>query len=175
MSLSRKRLAKKHSLPMSAQPAVMTIDRHVATLAAIFANRLRSTAGRHYRDAYDMGIVEWRIMICIGGYGPMTAGEISRKTDLNKAQVSRNITSLQAKGWIEIEQKTSIRRTGEIKLTAAGLDVYSRLHDEALERQNALLAPLTETEIDVFVAALKKLIAHVPEWGNAKAGTSQHD
>lgn len=142
----------------------MAIESHVATLAAIFANRLRRAAGRHYRRAYGMGIVEWRILICLGAQSRLSALQISRQTDLNKAQVSRALAVLRRKGWVEIVQAGATSRYGKATLTDTGRALHGRLNQDALARQQRLLAPLAPAEVAAFVAALQTLIDHVPVW-----------
>ena len=153
--------AAQHQTPAAA----MSIDGHVATLAAIFANRLRRVAGRHYRKAYDMGIVEWRILICLGQHPGISALQVTRLTDLNKAAVSRTLIELRRKGWITLVYKTEKSRTGLIHLTDAGRELYANLAVDARARQEHLLAPLAAAEREAFVDMLHRLIAHVPGWG----------
>ena len=45
---------------------VLDLDSHIATKVAIFANRLSRAASRFYRKSFGIGVVEWRLMICIG-------------------------------------------------------------------------------------------------------------
>lgn len=153
--------------PLSPTQQPMQIDAHVATLAAIFANRLRRAAGRHYQRAYGMGIVEWRILICLGAQAALSALQISRQTDLNKAQISRALSVLQRKGWVEVVRPTPTARYGKAQLTAVGRELYGRLNEDAKVRQRLLLQPLAPAELQTFMATLQKLIDHVPVWEKA--------
>ena len=65
---------------------------------AILANRLSRAASRFYRKPYGIGVVEWRLMMCIGQMTETRANRICNETDLDKGAVSRSLPPCSAWG-----------------------------------------------------------------------------
>ncbi|MBL0422970.1 MarR family transcriptional regulator [Ramlibacter sp. AW1] len=142
----------------------MGLDEHVPTLASILANRLRRVASRYYLRQFDMGIVEWRVVLCLGANPGITAIEISHITDINKAAISRSMTELERRGWVRIAPKEGNSRHKLIRLTAEGEALCKRLSAAVAERHRLLVSPLTPEETRMLISLMQRLIDHTQEY-----------
>lgn len=137
------------------------LEEHVPTLASIFATRLRRIASRHYRRLFNLGVVEWRIIMCLGAHPNIAALEISQITDINKGLVSRTIAEMERRGWVQTNRISVRSRSTTILLTDEGDALYLRLKDAVAERHRLVMSPLTTEESETLVRLMQKLIAHI--------------
>jgi DNA-binding MarR family transcriptional regulator len=77
---------------------------------------------------------DWRILACLGGFGPLTNREICRVVGMDAATISRGVQYLQQKGLVITRVSRTDRRKQVISLTVKG----AAAHDEiAPARRNA--------------------------------------
>jgi DNA-binding MarR family transcriptional regulator len=124
-------------------------------------NRLAVEVSNHlseiYRERFGLEIPEWRVLVTVAPEHGCTAQQIAASTRMHKTRVSRAIAYLMEKELIERVANSEDRREMQLQLTKAGRRVYSELVPLALERERALMACLTKTELRSFVAALDRL------------------
>jgi len=124
-------------------------------------NRLAAEVSDHlaeiYRQRFDLEIPEWRILATLGPVGACTAQDIVHETHTHKTRISRAITQLEQRGLIERVASNTDGRELQLKLTKAGQRLYAQLVPLALERERALLACMTKTQLRGFVTALDSL------------------
>ena len=159
------RSVKTRHSPVRSEPfgPVLELNSHVATKVAIFANRLSRSASRFYRERYDIGVVEWRLMMFIGHATETRANRICRETDLDKGAVSRSLGVLQRMGIVSVKEDGADSRRNNIALTSKGRALHDRLVPIALERQRKLLADLTPDEVRAFTGMIDRLQAKVTD------------
>ncbi|UUX94972.1 MarR family winged helix-turn-helix transcriptional regulator [Aquabacterium sp. J223] len=159
----------------SARP--ISLDDHVPTLASILASRLRRVASRYYLRHFGVGIVEWRIVMCLGVQPGLSAIEICRRTDLDKAAVSRTLIELEGRGWTESTPLNEGGRQKQIWLTAEGRSLYARLGVAIAQRHETLLSTLSPEETRTLVDLMRRLIARadVLEAEQGEAGERDDD
>lgn len=82
---------------------------------------------QYYRDKYGLGRTEWRVLFNVGQYGPLSAVEVSKRSNLEKTKISRAVQRLNTRGWIRRIYLESDRRRHELELTQDGLKVFKEL------------------------------------------------
>jgi DNA-binding MarR family transcriptional regulator len=142
---------------------VLDLNSHIGTKVAILANRLSRAASRYYRTRYGIGVVEWRLMMCIGQVTETRASRICSETELDKGAVSRSLAVLQRLGLVGIKEDGSDSRTNNVALTPKGRALHDEMVPIALDRQSELVADLTQAEVEIFTALIDRLQAKVLE------------
>ena len=152
-----------------AGPAIDLND-HIATRIAIFANRVSRAASRFYRDRYDIGVVEWRVLMFVGRANQTSANRICSETDLDKGAVSRSLNVLARMGAVSVKADGADSRRHNVALTAKGRALHDRIVPVALERQRDLLHDLSPAEIETLKDIIARMQARV---GDSKAPAEQ--
>ena len=134
-------------------------DDFVAVLVIAIANRLTRGASRFYRETFDLGVVEFRIMMCLDRRTGRSIGEIADMADVDKGAVSRSVRLLTARGLIETQ--SAARRVVLVRLTAAGRKCATALRNAGLAREERLLSAFDAAETREIRTYLRRLLAQV--------------
>ena len=110
-----------------------------------------------YKSRYGMLRTEWRVLFHLGAYGAMTATDIHRRSSVDKAKISRAVSSLRERGWLEAEQPKTDRRQYILSLSPAGRDTYRELCAIAEAYDAKLAALFSDRDAQVLRHALKIL------------------
>lgn len=110
-----------------------------------------------YKSEYGMLRTEWRVLFHLGQYGDMTANEICKRGALHKTKVSRAVSALEAKRFLNRMRQAEDKRFETLSLTSKGEEAYRRLEKKAEQFHGKLTVGFTEDEIDFLLNALKKL------------------
>ena len=111
-----------------------------------------------YAQRFDLSREEWRVLAALGQAGRMKTQAALLTTTLDKMQVSRAVSRLERKGFVEREEDTEDRRNRILRLTAAGRAAYRRIEPMVLAREAFLLEALDEDERVALDRALDKLV-----------------
>jgi DNA-binding MarR family transcriptional regulator len=134
-------------------------DDYVAVLVIAVANRLTRGASKYYRKTWNIGVVEWRIMICLGHKSGRAIGEIAEATDVDRGAISRSVELLEERGLVRTE--AGGRRINLVKLTPKGKSVLQRLRAIGRRREERLMAGFSAGEEILLRALLSRLLAQV--------------
>ena len=114
-------------------------------------------AALRYRREFGVSRGEWRALALLAAGAPQSMMELTRAAGLDKAQMSRVVTSLIARGLVVRESFPETSRGGVLSLTSDGHDVYAGLIAAASERDRAFRCALAPEELAVLETALDKL------------------
>jgi DNA-binding MarR family transcriptional regulator len=112
---------------------------------------------RLYKDRYGMLRTEWRLLFHLGRYGDLTAKEICERARMHKTKVSRAVTALEAKKFINRTQMEHDRRHEMLSLTHRGQKAFEDLCLEAQTYDARLMAEFTDEEQKTLKDYLKRL------------------
>jgi len=135
--------------------------------------RLSQAIGRGSRRFYRMNRLatrDWRVLVLIHSFGSMTAAELVARGTLAKSGVSRSVASLTRRGLIEGARDDADGRRTNLRLTAAGRELVSRLLPYNIARQHRLLDTLTEEERVSLERILEKLESSAERMAKAPDG-----
>ena len=116
-----------------------------------------------HRDAFGLSLPEWRTLATLGELGVCTATEISAHCQLHKTEVSRALTALRKRRWINKTANKQDRREDLIKLTASGRRSYTQLVAEMRNVERALKSMLGVGRARSLEKALAELEAALRE------------
>lgn len=123
------------------------------------ANALSRSAALRYRQGFDVSLMEWRSIALLGDFAPLTLKDLARQAGLDKAQASRVVRGLVARGLVRREVNAGDARELALRLTPAGRRLHRGLMRAARERDAAFRAVLSAEEAAALESALGKLLA----------------
>lgn len=121
-------------------------------------DRISEALSRHfqpvYRDEHGMTRPEWKVLAHLGQAETLTAREIVRRTGLHKTKVSRAVSALENRRWLERNRDEADRRIEHLTLTRTGRKGYDSLTALLKTREAELLNRLTGEEMETVGRAL---------------------
>ncbi len=138
----------------------------IAPLIAIL--KLASVINRPMRDGVadpeGLSLNELRIMMSLGGEGPMAGHELAELMGMQPMNASRALATLAEIGWIEQIADPANRRRKPFRLSTAGWEAHAAMGPEVAQVAEFILAPLNEAERRKFSEISEKLVARISEW-----------
>ena len=110
-----------------------------------------------YKSKYGMLRTEWRVLFHLGCSGAMTAKEICDRGRLHKTKVSRAVSALERKRFVQREDVESDRRSATLHLTRLGQRAFGDLSQEARSFDKRIRKQFTEAEAKHLIGALQRL------------------
>ncbi|NVJ92328.1 MAG: MarR family transcriptional regulator [Methylocystaceae bacterium] len=135
----------------------LILDQFLPYRLAVLAHLMSEGFSKRYSQEYDMTISEWRVMANLGHFEPQSAHEIGAHSHLDKVQVSRAVSRLEKKGWIQREGDTVDRRRSLLTLTERGRNVFKAIGKSALDFEVDLSSSLSTEEYAALDRILLKL------------------
>lgn len=115
----------------------------------------------HYREKYDLSRTEWRVLFNVGQYGPISAVDISKRSNLEKTKISRSVQRLEEREWLRRIFLVTDRRRHQLELTKKGLKVFRELAKLAEEFNNHYAELLGDGRLDELNKAVRFLEQNV--------------
>jgi DNA-binding MarR family transcriptional regulator len=134
------------------------LDASTQTLIAILANRLTRNISLYCRRHHKIGSIEQRILMLLRKRDHLSSSKIAELTDLDKAAVSRSLTTLQSRGLVDLKSIHHESRIKLIVLTPKGIQTASELFEAIGKRHSELFKGFTETQRQSFRLAIQQLI-----------------
>ncbi|MEM7347670.1 MAG: hypothetical protein AAF485_25835, partial [Chloroflexota bacterium] len=70
---------------------VLNLPKYTSYYLTAIYNKLTSGASRIYRDEFNIGIVDWRIIATLASEAYITASRVSRITNIDKGSISKSL------------------------------------------------------------------------------------
>lgn len=134
-------------------------DDYVAVLIIAIANRLTRGASKYYREVWNLGVVEWRVIVSLGHQRRRSIGEIAEAADLDRGAVSRSVKLLCKRGLINAESGAG--RLNQVSLTAEGRRLLEKLRSAGRRREERLMAGFAQNERPLLRSFLNRLLSQV--------------
>jgi DNA-binding MarR family transcriptional regulator len=143
-------------------------ERHVTVLLVGIGLRLNRGAAAYYRAAWDLSMIEWRLLLVLNQTKSLNVGELSNAADLDKAAVSRGLALLEQRKLVQIEQTRSRGRAAIAQLTVEGSKLCAKLLRVSQDRQERLFAEFSKAETDLLGKLLRRLARALDnaDWGH---------
>lgn len=106
-----------------------------------------------------LSLPEARVVLCVGIYGQLSVSELGQKSNLDRSQASRAADALVRRGLLAKAASEADARGVEIRLTAAGSEVFKRALSVSQRRNTAILALLEPGQAEALMRALETLSA----------------
>ncbi len=142
----------------AAPHGAFVLDDFLPYRLSVAANRVSRALAERYA-AHGLSIPEWRVMAVVGGFAPLSSNEVCRRTEMDKAKVSRAVTRLVAAGLLARRPDETDRRLITLSFTAKGRRTYEAIVPLALALEQELTAMLQPGERRTLDRILDKLRA----------------
>jgi DNA-binding MarR family transcriptional regulator len=107
---------------------------------------------------------EYVILFCAAQHPGVTAQEIVAATGRPKNSISVAVAKLERKRLLARRPSASDSRRMELRVTAAGREVFRKIVPLLAERERRMLQALSEPERRQFNVLLMKIAQKVPDW-----------
>lgn len=141
---------------------VIDLDRYVPGYLTWISNKLSGGASQAYLAAFGTGIETWRLLVLLAIERTLSAQYACRVIGMDKASVSRCFKRMHAEGLITMGLDPDDGRLRLASLTPKGQALHDEIRELALERERALLSPLSPGERSVLVDLLRRLHDNLP-------------
>jgi DNA-binding MarR family transcriptional regulator len=119
---------------------------HLAVLVSTIGMRLNRGATSYYRSVWNIGVVEWRLIMTLNSISSLNVSELSDAADIDKAAASRSLAILEERGLVSVEQTRSRGRAAIAKLTTEGRKLAIKLTEVSRERDARLFRDFTSSD-----------------------------
>jgi DNA-binding MarR family transcriptional regulator len=124
------------------------------------AAEVSSALAVEYQERYGLDIPAWRVLATLGfRKEPCSAQYVAECTRTHKSTISRAVTALLQRGFIERVENENDRREFRLRLTRKGRTLYEELFPRLLHREQEILACFSAQERRDFALLLGKLEA----------------
>lgn len=131
-------------------------DAFTPRLLALLSNALVWRESHELRRQFDLGTNEWRVISALAMNPGFSASEISEFLVVNKAIVSKSVTTLVERGLVVLAE--GARGSRPMYLTAAGAAMHDDMLPISLRGQEIILAHMTPAEVTRLNALLSKML-----------------
>jgi DNA-binding MarR family transcriptional regulator len=122
------------------------------------ASSLFKGAMQYYGAHFGVGLPEMRVLSNLGSEGPLAAHQIVALTAMDKALVSRVLTTLNRRGCVTSSSPESDPRRRTWELTRGGRELVRQLRPEWRRREAIIQAGLSETEQELLADMLARML-----------------
>lgn len=121
------------------------------------ADQISSNLTTIYSSQFGVSLSEWRVLALLGQQASMISTDISQRTKMDKAKVSRAVHKLDQEGFLHRERDEQDHRVSHLRLTQAGVKLYNSIIPKALEWEESLVDTLTDDEKALLHRLMNKL------------------
>ncbi len=158
--------------PDPAPRETLDLERYVPAFLSLLSNKLCAATSRECREAFGLGVTDWRVMAQIAVSPRISAARLCLRTGLDKAAVSRSFATLAGRGLVRLETRG---RDREATLSTPGEHLHAHLLALALKREQRLLAGLSDHEASTLRRLLQRLVANLPAVDLSHPDAQHHD
>jgi DNA-binding MarR family transcriptional regulator len=154
---SERATGSSRNRPASA-PEALTLSTFLPYRLNVVATVASEGLARIYGERFGIGIPEWRVLATVGEFRSVTATTIGRHAHMSKVKVSRAVSSLEARNFIQRQSNERDLREAFLVLTSQGQTLYGQIAPLALGYVEALTACLSGEERAALDRVLDKLL-----------------
>lgn len=128
------------------------------------------------RPKYGLTTREWRALAVLKYLDTVPLQELAKHSGLLKSQMSRTVSGLIDRGYIQKTANPEDGRSILLRLSPEGLELSERVLDDSFERNEQMLASLSHAERQMLVELMRRVIRTSSTYfHDLKQGASQSD
>jgi DNA-binding MarR family transcriptional regulator len=112
---------------------------------------------------YGLSLVQWRILTSVSSMNSCSMTELLPTVAVDRALISREVATLQSRGFVCVTADPADKRKKIICLTPAGEAQHAEVLPEVLLRHAFLDGCLSPAEREVFARVIEKLKKHIAQ------------
>lgn len=129
---------------------------HLLLLARMIDRRSARDLQKH-----GLSLAEWRVLAFVGVAGPASASTIGKSGEIDRAEISRAVGRLEAKGLIERRPDENHRKRFIISQTGAGETLFRKVRDERRRFFKGMTEGLTQQDREVIDKGLETIAVNL--------------
>ncbi len=133
---------------------------------SVLSNNISNAIAMVYSKRFELSIPAWRIMAVLGRFDNLSAAELVDKTAMDKVAISRAVSLLMDKNYLNRQEDSDDRRRSMLSLSPRGREIYAQIVPLALNYQKQLLQDLSDEEVNTLHQLLDRLMAKAQDWKN---------
>ncbi|MDE2498038.1 MAG: MarR family transcriptional regulator [Xanthomonadaceae bacterium] len=147
--------------PQMPRHAPIELEKFVPYQLSIVSNTVSEEIAREYRERFDLGTTEWRVMAVLARYDGegLSARAVARLTAMDKVAISRALARLVADGRVLRRTHAGDKRRSVLRLSAEGWRIHDVVAPLARQHERAFLERLDADEQRWLARILEKLLA----------------
>ena len=140
--------------------APIELEKFVPYQLSIVSNTVSEDIAREYRERFNLGTTEWRVMAVLARYDGdgLSARAVARLTAMDKVAISRALARLVADGRVLRRTHHGDKRKSVLRLSAAGWRIHDVVAPLARQHERVFLKKLSEDEKRSLARILDKLM-----------------
>lgn len=144
----------------STEAPLLDLERFLPYRLSLLANTVSRVLARLYDQEHGLTVAEWRLIAILARFGPLSANDVCDRSAMDKVRVSRAVSRATGAGLVDRQIDSQDRRRSVLSLTPRGRAIHDHVVPLALDRQEQVLAGLSEAEREQLSALLDKLLAN---------------
>lgn len=134
---------------------------HIPYRILLLGKMIDRVTAQHVKDTAQLTLAEWRVLTHVEMIGKCSAADVANAAYSDRAEVSRAIGSLEARGLVQREANPRNRKSSLVSLTAEGKVVHAAVRGERGKFYEQWLTDLTIDERAALNAGLEKVTKRV--------------
>lgn len=143
--------------------STLSFSRSPTVLLTFAANRFTRAAARIYQDRYNLGTMDWRLLVMLTREPGATAARASDVIGIDKGAVSRSFQRLLKMGLAMQGELHANGRSRGWNLTSKGHTMHDKVLKEALARQRKLFKGFKAEEIKDLCNMLTRFLDNLKD------------
>lgn len=143
-----------------------TLGSDVILLVALL--KLSSVIGRPMRDGvaipHGLSTNELRVLMCVGGEGPVAGHEISDLMSISPMNVSRALAELDDRGWISRVDNGDNRRRRPVQLNDDGWNALGATIPDVRRIAQHIFSTLRKSDRDRLLDLFNHIHERIDDW-----------
>jgi len=149
---------------MGAEPgddseAELKLDDYLPYRLATASSAVSGVIARAYQTRFGLTIPQWRLVCVLAGVGRLTQAQLVSRTFMDKVTVSRAAQGLVRRRLVERSDNTADGRSHVLSLTLDGRRLFADLAPVARAYEEAVIAQLEPSEVQLLRRLLGRLQA----------------
>ncbi len=157
---TREESPAKRSQPLPAERPDHDLDHSVGYLL----NRAASIIAARFSDdlkAHNINLQTWRVLAALQHEDHQTLSDLASHTGSELSYLSRAVSALETKGYIERSESASDRRNIHLSITAAGAAIVAKLAPRAWQIERTSMKGVTAHELDITLKTLRAVYSNL--------------
>ncbi len=123
----------------------------------VLATLMSRSLAKVYSQRFGISIPEWRVLVTLASGIPMTQKAIGAQANLDKTQMSRAVSALEARHLVRRAVNEGDRREAFLGFTSKGAALFAEIAPLALDFTARFEAEFTHEELAVFNGIISRL------------------
>lgn len=142
---------------------VLNLECYIPFLVSAIGNKWSRSSSKIYREAFGVGVTEWRVMAMLAIEPRVTAYRACQVIGLDKAAASRALQTLERAGYVRSSQEDPNLSRKLVELTDSGWELHARIIRMAHDREAVLVSDLSAAEVELLAGLLLRMLEKVPD------------